>query len=90
MSKLPDKIILYVGKRDIAAGKKHDCYQCPIALALIRKYPKFTPLVGTNDAWLGMTRYLLCNLGIGMVADFDDGHEVKARKIILYKGAKIR
>jgi hypothetical protein len=92
--KLPKKFSLYVGSRDIKNGVRRKADDCPVVLALKRKFPKKLCRVdGFSNpniryyVTIGHSLYSICNLGNNFIKAIDY-NQLLGRdniRIILYK-----
>lgn len=89
-AKYPEKLSLYIGKRDIAKGKVADAECCPIANAMKRKFPDSSIIAVYYEVDIISNKnetasYKMCKIGIKLQEDFDHKLAVKPTHIILYR-----
>ncbi len=92
---LPNIITLNITEVHIKVGECRDCYECPVALALLQflqqhKYPGYGVGVNTYDAqiWDGITlkaRYAVDRTGINFIEAFDERLRVQPTTVTLTK-----
>ena len=81
---VPNKFNLYVGQRDLNNGIRNLCDCCPVALALKRKFPNSSILVGTTRCLINRKGYKICNIGQHLIFNFDTAFkQVKPSRIII-------
>lgn len=64
-------MIIEVTDKHIAAGRKDDCYECPIALAVLDKLPESRVVVGASYIYITGTNYDLPWRAVEFIDRFD-------------------
>lgn len=73
----------HVTKKDIDQGKRRNCFECPVARAIIRKHPGVEVFTAYDFIWINDQQFCTPPKVAGFIARFDDKQEVKPMKFEL-------